>query len=61
MAITSNRNVDFHGHTTPDVDRALRDETDKQNISRSKLIHQLVVEGLKRRGHDVDGYEYKVT
>jgi hypothetical protein len=59
--ITTNRNRDYHGHTTPDVKKALREEMDKVNVSESRLIHDLMVEGLKRRGYDVSGYEYKVV
>lgn len=63
MAIKSNRNKLVPFHTTPDVLEALLAEEAKTKycVSRSKIIHDIVVAGLRERGYDVKGYEYRKT
>lgn len=55
--ITSRRSLKVSGHTTIDVFDALYRETLKQRISKSRLIHDILVEGLRRLGHEVHGNE----
>lgn len=61
MAITTNRDVYLAGHTTRDVHGALRDEAARRKISISRLLHELVVDGLRRRGYKVVAREYRVA
>jgi hypothetical protein len=61
MAITTNRDRYVASHTTDDIWRALRDEAARREISLSRLIHELMREGLRRRGYTVSGSEYRVV
>lgn len=58
--IQSNRQVKVSLHTTPDVADALEKEAARSKRSKSKLVHDLLVESLRARGHEVTGYEYRM-
>lgn len=56
--ITTNRNVFIGIHVTPNVKKALvkevekrRDKTDDSRFSQSRLVYELLKEGLIKEGH----------
>jgi len=59
MAITSNRDRYVPFHTTPDVQEALKEHTEKTGEKRSKIIHDIIVSALQKMGYDVTGYELR--
>lgn len=59
--ITSNRDCYLPFHTTPDALAAVEAEATKLGLSRSKVVHDMVVLELRRRGHEVAANEFKET
>ena len=54
--ISSERNVFLSVHVTKDVKEALREEalkTNSQMPSMSRVVYELLVEGLRARGYEI--------
>jgi bifunctional DNase/RNase len=60
MAIKTNRNIYIPFFTTEDIDVALDQETCDRKISRSRLIHELLRDALRKLGYKVTGREWRV-
>lgn len=52
--ITSRRNVYTPSHITPDVKKALLEESQKKGISVSLLMYRLMHDGLKKLKYRLD-------
>jgi hypothetical protein len=59
--ITTNRNISVGGHTTPDVKEALRVEAKKRKCTISALVHHILRREMRKLGHPVTGYEYRIA
>jgi len=55
--ITTNRNKLVGGHTTSSVKKAVKAEADKQKITVSLYVHNLLFRETKAAGHDVKDAE----
>lgn len=52
--ITTNRNVMIGAHTTNSVKAALQAEAQREHVSVSRLIHNIVIRELRKRGYMVE-------